>query len=69
VRALVSAGNASTLFTLRCNVRERLLRFVQSYEEGRHLPQWRHVVVGPSGSAMGIYAAEPSSQNGDRRRS
>jgi small-conductance mechanosensitive channel len=69
VRALVSAGNASTLFTLRCNVRERLIRFVQSYEEGRHLPQWRHVVVGPSGSAMGIYAAEPSSQNGDRRRS
>jgi small-conductance mechanosensitive channel len=69
VRALVSAGNASKLFTLRCNVRERLLRFVQSYDDGRHLPQWRHVVVGPTGSAMGVYAVETTGRDGDRRRS
>jgi small-conductance mechanosensitive channel len=69
VRALLSAESASKLWTLRCNVRERLLRFVQSYEEGRHLPLWRHAVVGPSGSAMGVQVAEPGSRDGDWRRS
>jgi small-conductance mechanosensitive channel len=44
-RALVSSANASQLWTLRCHVRERLLAFIQSYDEGRHLPQWRHFVV------------------------
>jgi small-conductance mechanosensitive channel len=69
VRAVVSASNASTLWTLRCNIREQLLAFIHSYEEGRHLPQWRHfVVTGPVG-AIGGYRSESSGPDGDRRRS
>jgi small-conductance mechanosensitive channel len=41
LRALVSADNASKLWDLRCNVRERLLRFIYSYEGGKHLPHTR----------------------------
>jgi small-conductance mechanosensitive channel len=58
LRAVVSASNASELWTLRCNVRERLLAFIHSYEEGRHLPQWRHFVVTGSVGALGSYRSE-----------
>ncbi|MDP9149637.1 MAG: mechanosensitive ion channel family protein [Myxococcota bacterium] len=44
LRALVSAGSAGALWDLRCDVRERLLAFVQSYENGRFLVRRRHVV-------------------------
>jgi small-conductance mechanosensitive channel len=44
LRALVSAENASKLWDLRCNVRERLLAFVHAYENGRYLAHTRHEV-------------------------
>jgi small-conductance mechanosensitive channel len=51
LRALVSAENASKLWDLRCNIRERLLAFVQSYENGKHLPQVRQVTVDGASAA------------------
>ena len=47
VRALVSARDASTLWDLRCNVRERILGFVNSYDHGTHLAQSRLAVAQP----------------------
>ncbi|MCL2449918.1 MAG: mechanosensitive ion channel family protein, partial [Polyangiaceae bacterium] len=47
LRALVSAANASNLFDLRCNVRERLLEFLRTYEGGKYLPRVRSESVGP----------------------
>jgi small-conductance mechanosensitive channel len=44
LRALVSAADASTLWDLRCSVREQLLAFVHSLESGRYLPRSRFLV-------------------------
>jgi small-conductance mechanosensitive channel len=44
LRAIVSAANASTLWNLRCNVRERLLAFMDSHENGKYLARERHSV-------------------------
>lgn len=41
VRALVSAADASKLWDLRVEVRERLVRWLQELDEGRYLPQLR----------------------------
>lgn len=41
VRALVSAQNADKCFNLRCEVREKLLRFLQDLEQGGFLPRVR----------------------------
>jgi hypothetical protein len=38
VRVLVSAANADALFTLRCDLRERLVDFLQKLHSGKHLP-------------------------------
>lgn len=38
VRILVSARNAGRLFDLRTNVRERLVSWLTTFEDGRHLP-------------------------------
>jgi small-conductance mechanosensitive channel len=45
VRALVSARNASELWDLRCNVREKLLEFVRSCGHGAHLAQARLAIA------------------------
>jgi small-conductance mechanosensitive channel len=37
VRAVVSAQDASKLWDLRCNVRERMLAFLSAYEDGKYL--------------------------------
>jgi small-conductance mechanosensitive channel len=37
LRAVVSARDSSSLWDLRCNVRERLIAFLAKYEEGRYL--------------------------------
>ncbi len=44
LRALVSASDASRLWDLRCNVRERLILFVQSLEKGKYLAHTRHKI-------------------------
>jgi small-conductance mechanosensitive channel len=44
LRALVSAADASTLWDLRCSVRERLLVFIHSQESGKYLPHGRFLV-------------------------
>ncbi len=44
LRALVSSEDASKLWDLRCNVRERLLAFVHSHEDGKYLARARHAV-------------------------
>lgn len=41
VRALVSANDASSLWDLRCEVREKLISFLQDYENGAYLPRIR----------------------------
>lgn len=41
VRAMVTAADASRLWTLRCEVRERLVAWLRDYEGGRHLPRTR----------------------------
>lgn len=46
LRALVSSANASNLFDLRCNVRERLLDFLRTFEGGKYLPRVRNEAVG-----------------------
>lgn len=47
LRALVSAANATDLFALRADVREKLVTFVQQLDGGAHLPRLRHE-EGPS---------------------
>jgi small-conductance mechanosensitive channel len=47
LRALVSAKDASKLWDLRCNVRERLLVFVHAQENGKYLVRNRYTVDGP----------------------
>jgi small-conductance mechanosensitive channel len=44
LRAIVSARDAPALWNLRCNVRERLLAFVYSHENGKYLVRERHTV-------------------------
>lgn len=46
LRALVSAADASALWTLRCTVREQLVAFLAAHEGGRYLPQNRLVLPG-----------------------
>jgi small-conductance mechanosensitive channel len=41
LRALVSAADASRCFSLRCEVREHLVRTLRSLEGGRYLPRTR----------------------------
>lgn len=41
LRPLVSAKDASDLWSLRCDVREKLVAFLQRYEQGRYLPRAR----------------------------
>ncbi|MFW6198041.1 MAG: mechanosensitive ion channel family protein, partial [Myxococcota bacterium] len=41
VRPLVSAKDASDLWNLRCEVREKLIAWLQSYEDGKYLPRVR----------------------------
>ncbi|MGB0680062.1 MAG: mechanosensitive ion channel family protein [Polyangiales bacterium] len=41
LRPLVSAADASALWDLRCQVRERLITWLQRYEGGRYLPTGR----------------------------
>lgn len=48
LRPLVSAKNASDLWQLRCEVREKLIRFLNEYEGGRYLPRTR-VEIGDEG--------------------
>ncbi|MGD0677540.1 MAG: mechanosensitive ion channel domain-containing protein [Polyangiaceae bacterium] len=45
LRALVSAADASKLWALKCNVRERLIAFMRDYEGGRALPLQRQQTV------------------------
>jgi small-conductance mechanosensitive channel len=44
LRALVSARNASALWDLRCNIRERLLAFIHAHEDGKYLARARYTV-------------------------
>jgi len=44
LRALVSAKDAPQLWDLRCSVRERLIAFVHTYEDGKYLAHSRHAV-------------------------
>jgi small-conductance mechanosensitive channel len=52
LRALVSAANASHLFDLRCNVREKLLAFLRTYQGGAYLPRARSETVAPAVPAV-----------------
>lgn len=48
LRALVSAANADRLFTLRVELREELITFLQSFEGGRHFVRDRTQLVDPT---------------------
>lgn len=41
VRAMMTAADASKLWSLRCEVREKLVAWLRQYEDGRHLPRTR----------------------------
>lgn len=41
IRPLVSAKDAGDLWNLRCEVREKLIAWLQSYEDGKYLPRVR----------------------------
>lgn len=45
LRFLMSARDPGTLFDLRASVREKLITWLQQYEQGRHLPRARLVVA------------------------
>jgi small-conductance mechanosensitive channel len=45
LRVTVSSKNPSDNFDLRCEVRERLIAFLRSHDEGRYLPVVRSAVV------------------------
>ncbi|HXN32343.1 MAG TPA: mechanosensitive ion channel domain-containing protein [Polyangiaceae bacterium] len=47
LRALVSAEDASKLWDLRCNVREKMIAFFNAYEKGRYLARNRHAIHAP----------------------
>lgn len=55
VRALCSAKDPSTAWTLHCRLREQLVAYVRDLESGRYLPRQRLVV-------------EPNHQNGNHER-
>ena len=55
LRALVSASNASTLWDLRCNIREGLVRFLQAAAPD-HLPRTR--AEGWTGTGLAGRSAE-----------
>jgi small-conductance mechanosensitive channel len=57
VRVLVSAGNGSQLFSLRCELREALVAWLATFEGGRHLPQ--RVLV-DTAVDLGVGAPGPS---------
>jgi hypothetical protein len=42
VRILVSAADAGALWSLRVDVREKIVRWLQELEGGRYLPRLRH---------------------------
>ncbi len=69
VRAVASAENASKLWNLRCNIREHLLAFIHAHDEGKHLPQMRHVFVGGAAPAVPGAGAGPGGPTRDRRSS
>jgi small-conductance mechanosensitive channel len=48
LRALVSAEDAGKLWDLRCDIRERLISFLQRLEDGRYLPRVRVEAEAPS---------------------
>jgi hypothetical protein len=48
LRALVSSADSGKNWDLRCEVREGLIGFLQSLEEGRYLPGARLRPEGPS---------------------
>lgn len=50
IRAVVSAADASTLWDLRCAVREKLVAWLATFEGGRHLPRRRVDERSASGS-------------------
>jgi small-conductance mechanosensitive channel len=50
LRAIVSARTPGALFDLRCEIRERLVAFLQSLDDGRSLPRSRYDRVQPAAS-------------------
>ena len=48
VRAMVSAEDASKLWDLRCNVRERMIAFVNAYENGKYVERSRVTLHAPA---------------------
>jgi small-conductance mechanosensitive channel len=59
LRPLVSAKDASNLWGLRCDVREKLIAFLQQYEGGKYLPRARveaNEMDGPGAAAAALEA-------------
>jgi small-conductance mechanosensitive channel len=56
IRILVSARNSSDLFDLRCNVRERMIYFLQQSLPGA-LPTTRQMAIPPAGTNAATKAA------------
>lgn len=48
LRLLVSARDAGTLFDLRVSIREKLVTWLQGYEQGAHIPRTRMEISDPT---------------------
>jgi small-conductance mechanosensitive channel len=48
LRMLVSARDPGTLFDLRVSIREKLVTWLQGYEQGAHLPRTRMLISDPA---------------------
>ena len=59
LRAAVSVARADQLFDLRCIVREGLVTFLQTLDEGRWLPRARAETVGDAGVAKAALPPAP----------
>jgi small-conductance mechanosensitive channel len=63
LRALCSANDPGTAWNLHCELRESLVRFLQTLDGGRYLPKHRVEVFGRDGSAGAVNHHVPTSSD------
>ena len=60
VRVLVSAATPGALWDLRCELREKLMEYLNRLEDGRALPRARYDRISPFEQAAGGHVLPPS---------
>ncbi|MCC5877628.1 MAG: mechanosensitive ion channel [Candidatus Sumerlaeia bacterium] len=59
LRALCSAQDAGTAWDLRCHVREKLLEWLKTHEDGKYLPRTRVTLTPREGEELGDHNKPP----------